>query len=296
MNVTCPQCRTVYRLPEEKLNSGAKLRCSVCRHVFLFEMNDEYDAHHPLGKASTVFDQNNMREQAKADSFSPENEYAEKERGLSLEPDQNEQPSSLGSTLDLPEERKPQLRGVFGLLLCAAIGAGGWWAWENTAYLDGIKPLILPFIEDQSADEAVKEPESLVSKLELRAVKQYATKNKYLGNLVVIKGKVRNTFDTPRELIQLEAGIYDEKDVLLASKKQLAGTSMSSFQLEVLNREELENALNSCLDIISSNLNVLPFSEIPFVVVFSDIPANAKGFKVRIVDASIPERKGNLSQ
>ena len=34
MNVTCPQCRTVYRLPDDKAKAGAKLRCSVCRHVF----------------------------------------------------------------------------------------------------------------------------------------------------------------------------------------------------------------------------------------------------------------------
>ena len=34
MNVTCPQCRTVYRLPDEKAKAGVKLRCSVCRHVF----------------------------------------------------------------------------------------------------------------------------------------------------------------------------------------------------------------------------------------------------------------------
>ena len=34
MIVTCPNCSTKFNLPETQAAPGAKLRCSVCKHVF----------------------------------------------------------------------------------------------------------------------------------------------------------------------------------------------------------------------------------------------------------------------
>ena len=104
------------------------------------------------------------------------------------------------------------------------------------------------------------------------------------------------TISTPRELISLEAELHDKEGKVLASRRQIAGISLSPFQLEVLDKAELENTLNRKLDIVTSNINVMPGAEVPFTVVFSEIPAGASDYKVRIVEASMPKPVGNLTK
>ena len=137
---------------------------------------------------------------------------------------------------------------------------------------------------------------AMLEKLEIRDWRQYQVKNEKLGALIVIEGKVKNNFTTPRELIRLEAQLFDAQGKVLTSKQQLAGASLSAFQLQLLDKEELEKALNSKLDIIASNIDVMPGGEVPFMVVFTDIPAGASDFKLRIIEASVPKSGGNLTE
>ena len=319
MNVTCPQCHTVYRLPDDKVKTGVKLRCSVCRHIFALPSDerptpsDRQELSLDDGERKIAVDGGRM-EKSSPDYGSGELSLdgGPSSSGLSLAVDDEPKPRATerravqglrldgaGSAesfggLDMPRKRRSPLSGIFMLLVCAALGGGGWWMWQNTPYLDGLKGLIAPYIGLEMADAS--DPLSLVSKLELRDVRQYQIKNEKVGQLIVIEGKVRNNFPTARELIRLEAELYDASGNMLASRQQLAGNSMSSFQLEVLDKEELDKALNNKLDIVEANTNVLPGSEVPFTVVFVEPPAEASDYKVRIAEAALPQRPGNLSE
>ncbi len=317
MNVTCPQCKTVYRLPDDKAKAGAKLRCSACRHVFV--LPEEAPADRPLA----------LDEEEKQETPSPlamsgleeAESRASLDEGLSFGETSASREDSLDMTmdasgiaggdeqsdeqydedapvqaeaLDMPEEKKSRFEGMFGLLLCIAIIAGGVWAWQNTNYLDGLKSLFSS--EDLTAEKVSAEPDDIISELKIVEHRGYPLKNKKIGDLLVIEGKVRNNFTTARELISLEAELYGADGKVLASRRQVAGVSLSPFQLEVLDKTELENTLNRKLDIITSNINVLPGAEVPFTVVFSDVPAGASDYKVRIIEASMPKPVGNLAE
>ena len=78
-------------------------------------------------------------------------------------------------------------------------------------------------------------------------------------------------------------------------KRQLAGAAISKYQLESFSAEELQEALDSKLEITASNTNVLAGGEVPFTVVFTDVPEGASDYKVKILEASIP-RVGNLTE
>ena len=185
----------------------------------------------------------------------------------------------------MPEEKPSRFKGMFGMLLLSALVGGGIWAWQNTNYLDGLKTMVAPLtsvvesvapkVDPQASASApaASKVAPAIEKLELLDVAQYHVKNSKIGGLVVIEGKVRNNFTSPRELISLEAELYNAEGKVLASRRQIAGISLSSFQLEVLDKTELENTLNRKLDIITSNINVMPGAEVPFTVVFSEIPA-----------------------
>jgi len=313
MNVTCPQCRTVYRLPDEKAKAGVKLRCSVCRHVFALPA--EEPAEEPLsfgGEQEKTAPESGLAMNGLENpsrSASPEGLSLEGDKpsgGLDIdmpsadgmkedEAEREETQGEAAASLDMPEQKPSRFEGMFGLLLCAAIVGGGVWAWQNTPYLDGIKALVAQE-EVKPASETVQPAESAIEKLELLDVAQYQVKNEKIGRLVVIEGKVRNNFNSPRELISLEAELHDKDGKVLASRRQIAGISLSPFQLEVLDKAELENTLNRKLDIVTSNINVMPGAEVPFTVVFSEIPAGASDYKVRIVEASMPKPVGNLTK
>ena len=319
MNVTCPQCHTVYRLPDDKVKPGVKLRCSVCRHIFALSSDEQTTPSERQELSLDGGERSVPSDGGRAEKTSSGYESGElsldagpSSSGLALAVDGEpmarangrmavqglrlegaDSAASFGG-LDMPRRKRSPLSGIVMLLVCVALGGGGWWMWQNTPYLDGLKGLIAPYVGLEMADAS--DPLSLVSKLELRDVRQYQIKNEKVGQLIVIEGKVKNNFPTARELIRLEAELYDASGNMLASRQQLAGNSMSSFQLEVLDKEELDKALNNKLDIVEANTNVLPGSEVPFTVVFVEPPAEASDFKVRIAEAALPQHPGNLSE
>lgn len=320
MNVTCPECSTVYRLPDEKAKKGAKLRCSVCRCVFkLPEIEEllELPKERPLDPLALAADGEvflpNDTEEKQADasqnlSFDapsasstfdilPESHVKDDLAHVSLHEeafaDTPEKPQVELQELDLPEKKKAPLDGAFGLLLCLAIIAGSIWAWNHTPYLDGLKTLIMP---DTVEEKAVEEPQALIEKLEIVSHQSYQVKNDKLGTLTVLEGRVRNNFTDSRELIHLEAELLDAEGKTLAAQSQIAGVSLNSFQLEVLDKDELEKVLKNTVDIVSANINVLPGSEVPFTVVFTEVPAGAVEYKVRIVNAQLTKRTGSLKE
>lgn len=339
MNVTCPKCGTVYRLPGDDVKSGTKLRCSVCRHIFLlpewknkiepdnglsldtgntleFRESAEGRALAPgaalptkggnlsLEQGETDLEINEKRSPAfspSEDSFLPENGLGLKlneakpapgkpSEGLQLHGDS---PRTTSSNLEMPTVRKPRFQGLVTILLCLAIVGGGWWMWENTPYLDGFKQILsLGSGEENLATEAA----SPTAELQLKDVREYPVENKKIGKLIVIEGKVHNGAASARSFIRVEAELCDDKDAVLTSQKQLAGISMNSFQLEVLDKEELENALTNRLEIASENMNVQPGGEVPFIVIFTDVPENVSNYKIRIAEAEITDKPGNLTE
>lgn len=168
---------------------------------------------------------------------------------------------------------------VLVLLVCLLAGAGGaWWYFK----------MFLP-----SRQVAVPEMslEKKVEMLTMRNVRQYYVNNEKIGQIFVIEGKVVNEFPEPKELIEVEATLYGMDKKALVTKKQLAGTSLSLFQLQVLGEKELESFLGNKIEILSNNTNIATGGEVPFMVLFYAPPQGIAEFGVRIVDVKDMVRK-----
>ncbi|MEG2173057.1 MAG: zinc-ribbon and DUF3426 domain-containing protein [Desulfovibrionaceae bacterium] len=158
------------------------------------------------------------------------------------------------------------------LFLCLLGGSGGaWWYFK----------IFLP-----SQQVAVPEIslEKKVEMLTMRNVRQYYVNNEKIGQIFVIEGKVVNEFPEPKELIEVEATLYGMDKKALVSKKHLAGTALSLFQLQVLGEKELEAFLGNKIEILSNNTNVPTGGEVPFMVLFYTPPQGIAEFGVRIID------------
>ena len=99
--------------------------------------------------------------------------------------------------------------------------------------------------------DEVEQLKETVRLLTVRNMRQYVVNNEKIGKLIVIEGKVVNEFDEPRELIRIEATLYDSQGTPIVTKDQLAGTMVTLFQLQVLSEEELEQALKNRWDIVN---------------------------------------------
>lgn len=173
----------------------------------------------------------------------------------------------------LPDmEPRPKSRSkiwvVLGLAFALAAGAGTWlWTqWEQTP------------------GAATHEVAKKVEKLTMRNVRQYNILNEKAGKVFVIEGKAVNEFPEPKELIELEGAIYDKDKKPLSVKRQLAGTQLSLFQLQVLSEKEMESFLNNKVELLANNTNIPPGGEVPFMILFYDPPDNIAEFGVEIVD------------
>ena len=161
---------------------------------------------------------------------------------------------------------------VLCLLVLGGMGGGGWWAYKHFFSTREAPPLT-------EAELAKK-----VELLTMRNVRQYFVNNEQVGKIFVVEGKVVNEFPEPRELIQVEATLFRADNYPLVSKKQLGGTLLSLFQLEVLGENELESFMNNKIEILTNNTNIPKGGEVPFMVLFYNPPPDVAEFAVKIVD------------
>lgn len=157
---------------------------------------------------------------------------------------------------------------ILGLITAGAVGAGTWFWMQPGASA--------PVEENVSKN---------VERLTMRNVRQYNVNNEKAGKVFVIEGRVVNEFDEPKGLIELEGALYDKDKKPLTMKRQLAGTQLSLFQLQVLNEKEMDSFLNNKVELLANNTDVKPGGEVPFMILFYDPPDNVAEFGVKIVNA-----------
>lgn len=261
MEVICPHCDSRFNLPDSVVKPGAKLRCSVCQSVF------ELQPPSARGKAGA----------------------------------RRPEPTMATAPFSIDEEapRKRNLLPVLLVLLVLLLASGGgafWWFFMNKP--EEAAPSAPAVAEETSssaaADAAPAAPkvEDKLRLLSMRKVHQYYVENETVGKVFVIDGVVVNGFATPKSLIAVEAAIYDKDKKPLAVKRQLAGTQLSLFQLQVVREKDMEAFLTNKVDIVTANTNVQPGAEVPFMILFyppskeqsQAFADTIKEFGLRIVD------------
>ncbi len=289
MIVQCPNCSTKYNLADDKFQEGRKVRCTVCKHVFpLLPTEPDFEAP-PKAPDEEAF-RPPRREEAgrkaegaaavdKDDLFDIDKEDKKRKRAKLPTPGEGKAKKKRGLKVSTI------LAGII-LLLAAAVGAGYYFMPEQFALLG------LPGFEggNKTAKQDAISPE-MVKNLDLDVNQPNWISNKKIGKVYVIQGKVVNRFETPKELIKLRADLFDANKQVVDSKTQMAGNTVSLFQLESFSSEELEATLNNKVGILTNNTNIPPGGEVPFVILFFNPPKSAIEMAVTVVEAKDPPKK-----
>ncbi|WP_428567909.1 MAG: DUF3426 domain-containing protein [Solidesulfovibrio sp. DCME] len=349
MIVQCPNCRSKFNLPDDKVGpDGAKLRCGKCRHVFHVDApgapdfggltdfdfpDDMAETPAAAGRAQAPAAPTAAPKPAPGasmpdDDVPPDLFHSETYEGPAGGKDDDEADDtpfkpgfSLDDVADIPlpgsaasKDRRKRALVIVGavcLIIAATIAAVSYldlWPGKKAAKDAAQPPAATAPAEPgkpapaepgkpadkapPAADAAAKKPEETakVKDIMLQNVRQYYVSNEKAGQLFVIEGKAVNNFKTPKEMIRIEASLFDDKGTTLASQEDLAGNTVSLFQLQVMTRDELKNALASQVGVLTNNTNIAPGGETPFMVVFFDPPDAVKEFGVKVVDAKDPAR------
>ncbi len=302
MILQCPSCQTKYNFPEDKYREGRKVKCTICSNVFtlpplqapepeepLFDSAAEDDLDALFGEAAAKPDQVDFESEAEEEAPPPRGE-----RGASRVKDEfnlDGDSGSKGRSIDLDSMLKQERKGkglkaglLVGVLLLGLLGGGGWW------YFTKFKTEA-PAPEPETADTSQIITTEQIKHFSLEDVKQFYVDNDKVGKLFVVQGKVVNNFTVPKELIKIEANLFDAAGSSVVSKSQLIGNTVSLFQLQMLSQEELESAINNKVGILTANTNVPPSGEVPFVVVFYNPPDSVQEFGIKVVGAKDPPKQ-----
>ncbi|MFI3271092.1 MAG: DUF3426 domain-containing protein [Pseudomonadota bacterium] len=169
---------------------------------------------------------------------------------------------------------------VTALLFLAIFGMLGYGAWRYMPRLGN----------DQLEAEAsrIAHVSDQIKDIALHNVRQYTVQSSKAGLLLVIEGRIINNFRSPREMVKVEAALYDKDGKRLESTQQLCGVLVSKLQMQIWDAKEIEAALDNELEAYAHNVNIASGTSVPFMVVFVDPPASVASYGVHVVDAQIP--------
>ncbi|MBO4313296.1 MAG: zinc-ribbon and DUF3426 domain-containing protein [Desulfovibrio sp.] len=194
-------------------------------------------------------------------------------------------PLQLETPETLPEQplpKKGRLKKVFVLLAMLLLCGGG--------VAGGVYYALL-----RKDPPTQQEIEAKVRHLTMRGTRQYMVQNDHGPKVMVIQGRVVNEFPEPKDFITVEAALYDKDKKVLIIKEQMAGTSLSLVQLQVMSEKDIQALLENKMEILTNNTNVRHGGEVPFMVVFYDPPEGVAEWGVRISDVKDTPNNGGTA-
>jgi len=320
MILECENCESKFRVDESLLKAGgSKVRCSVCKHVFIAYPPEALQAEDlaadqildegldetlslesgvALGEeeAPTVKE----AEESEFDlAFEEAMEEAEVHEAVSPDeiPDIEEEEIGVGETADMgreepeagpmasgtavPRAKRGRSRVLPVILLIILLIVGGGAAVFFLA--PDLIPDSVPFLKSPERPETT---DPGVARLSFKAVTGSFIESDNAGQLFVIKGMVTNNYPKPRNFILVKGTILDDKGKAVKIKMSYAGNTFTEKEIKEKPLEELQKGLKNRFGKGKMNFNIQSGATIPFMIILDQLPENVTEFTVEAVSSS----------
>jgi predicted Zn finger-like uncharacterized protein len=123
--------------------------------------------------------------------------------------------------------------------------------------------------------------------MEMIATPSYQfVENEAAGELLVITGTVTNRYDHPRSNILVKGTLYDAAGKVIVTSTAYTGNMLTDAELATLELDLINERLNNRTGDDNLNVDIAPGKEIPFTVVFANLPENMHEFTVEVVQSA----------
>jgi len=330
MIIKCEKCGTKFNFDKSILNrNGSKVRCSVCKHIFLaypsvpvkadkdevvFAAEDGFEKTIALDSPPT-FDEVTIGidkgdEEIDFDGFFDKPmEGADSEEDVTFQ-DIERKAGGIDEESDFLKDEgfaptdieKEAKGGMEGLAVSARKKTGK--SHLLTVFLAIILILLgsgaavfffAPDLIPDSVPFLKKEKKQVITdagvrRLTLKAVTGAFVGSEEAGQLFVIRGMVGNNYPKSRSFILIKGNILDSKGRVVRSKSAYAGNTFKDEKIKVLPLEEINKVLKNRAGMDKKNFNVAQGTYIPFMIVFENLPENLSEFTVEAV-SSFPAKE-----
>lgn len=104
--------------------------------------------------------------------------------------------------------------------------------------------------------------------------------NNHAGNILILTGKVRNNYPESRSFIRLRGHLLSSDEKSLADRFGYAGNFLSEDDLVKLPIAEITARLQIKGGRNNSNVNIPPGGELPFMLVFDNVPDGVAEYRL----------------
>jgi predicted Zn finger-like uncharacterized protein len=319
MIITCASCLTKFSLDDSRISAeGVKVRCSRCKHVFyvapppetkeeIFENLESFAKYHedlmepgekkvgapPEAKVQQEEEAPEKEEEQEAFPFTEKVPTEEVEASVPLEKVESllaQEPvreERRGGKPSRPKtmmgvERRIPFRFLALLIVLMLLIFGIFYLWSELSSGGRLSPYV---------DYPVKKSSELWNQIwgiegEDLVVGDLSGYEEKIGDvpLFVIEGKVKNQSKFTKKYIKIRIVIFDQDKLKVAEKEAICGRTIGRGEL---NQQPAEFFKEEMVVKPQTNEEMITPSgkATPFMVIFRDLPSQAKDFKYEILEA-----------
>lgn len=286
MIIVCEKCASKFSLDETLLKSeGSKVRCSICRHVFIAypkqqmlneepildkAINEDLADTLPLDSADADFDLAFERAIEEAETKESVSEEIASEGTRDVFTEESEVGPDDDETVSPRKKREASKMLMFVLSIALLIGVGG--------------TMLYFSLRDSSEKQESSDPGVL--RLSPRSVSGSFIESSTTGQLFVIKGIMKNNYPKPRSYILVKGSIQDDKGRIVKTAVAYAGNSFSEKEIREMPLADLQKRQENRSGDEETNVNIPSGGTIPFMIVFEKVPENITHIIVEAVSST----------
>ena len=220
-------------------------------------------------------------ETAEAEGGAPQFEFQEEDEEDLIEEELAEIQPALEQEGVAPKKRisKP----ILALLIIALLGGGLYGTYVLLDFMKVEIPFVSDFLKPKVSDPAGN---LKIKTLDLEG--KFVTNSK-AGKLFVITGRIKNGYSSPRRTVSIRGKLFTKGKTLAKTETIFCGNYLSDMELSSLDLAAIKKRLGNSLGDNRSNTGIKPGQELPFMIVFSDLPGNLEEYAVEVA-GSFPEQ------
>ncbi|MCK4507506.1 MAG: DUF3426 domain-containing protein, partial [Desulfuromonadales bacterium] len=183
-----------------------------------------------------------------------------------------------------PPTKKSSLSRILVLLVLLLVilgGAAGFlFMQEGTLNLNTVAKY-LPFLQEYIGEASVSSPGDRIG-ININGSSYVDGK---AGQMLVIQGAAVNNHPKTRSAITVKGVLLNDKGEPLLQQTVFCGNKLDDAALQSMSFTAIEEAMNNQFGEGLSNMNIAAGAEIPFTIVFRNLPAGIANINVEVVDS-----------